>query len=54
MAGGGDWFIPAGDTNEYFLSGTFSSPSNEASCLDYQVWDGVLQLPKLKISIKKP
>jgi hypothetical protein len=43
------WSIRLGDTNDYYLSATFSPPTNHPSCLNYHVWQGTLQLPKLKI-----
>jgi hypothetical protein len=50
---GGDWTIRSGATKECFLSATFSHPTNNPSVLDYHVWQGTLQLPKLKIPIEK-
>jgi hypothetical protein len=48
---GGKWAIPATATNDYYLSGTFSStsPTNETRPL---VWEGTLKLPPVKISVK--
>ena len=48
------WRIPAGDTNAYFLSGTFSSPTNRSHPLDYHVWGGALKLPPVRIAAPKP
>jgi hypothetical protein len=51
------WSIRLEDTNDYYLSATFSPPTNRPSCLNYHVWQGTLQLPKLKIPtevIRKP
>ena len=53
------WDIQAGDTNVYFLSGTFSvaPPTNDIP-KDFEVaravWSGTLDLPKMKIAIQKP
>ncbi len=45
---GADWFIPSGATNDYYLSGTFTStaPTGESRP---RVWQGTLKLPPLKI-----
>ena len=55
------WVIPAGDTRDYFLSGSFTviPPKERVSFpdftgLDVQVWRGTLTFPKMKISVKKP
>jgi hypothetical protein len=50
---GGKWAIPATATNDYYLSGTFSSmsPTNETRS---QVWEGTLKLPPVRISVKSP
>jgi len=55
------WVIPAGDTREYFLSGSFTviPPKDRVSFpdftgLDVQVWHGTMTFPKMKISVKKP
>ena len=50
----GAWRIPAGDTNVYFLSGTFHPPTNHVSVLDYDPWGGTLQLPAVKLSLRNP
>lgn len=53
------WFIKAGDTNDYFLSGTFTvtTPANFAP-KDFEaaraVWSGTLKLPKLKLPVQRP
>ena len=41
--------IPAHATNDYYLSGTFSPPTNHPSPLNYHVWQGTLNLPRVKI-----
>ena len=48
---GGKWVIPMTATNDYYLSGTFSSmsPTNE---IKSRVWEGTLKLPAVKISVK--
>ncbi len=45
---GGKWFIPAGATNDYYLSGTFTVavPAGETRPT---MWQGTLKLPHLKI-----
>jgi hypothetical protein len=44
--------IRPGDTNEYFLSGTFTvtPPTNHVAPLESRVWQGRVILPKMKIS----
>ncbi len=53
------WDIQAGDTNVYFLSGTFTvRPPTNSVPRDFEaaraVWSGTLELPKMKISVQKP
>ncbi|HTS17829.1 MAG TPA: hypothetical protein VMP11_09670 [Verrucomicrobiae bacterium] len=48
------WDIRPGATNDYYLSATFRPPTNHPSSLNYYVWQGTLQLPKVKIAVKKP
>jgi hypothetical protein len=53
------WNIQAGDTNVYYMSGTFTvtPPTNHvAKDIDAvrSQWSGILKLPKMKISVKKP
>ena len=50
---GGKWAIPDTATNDYYLSGTFSSvsPTNETRP---HVWEGTLKLPAVRIPVKKP
>ena len=56
---GGDFGIRSGDTNAYYLSGTFncSAPTNTIAG-DFEseraLWDGRLELPKMKIEVSKP
>jgi hypothetical protein len=49
------WLIKHGDTNEYFLSATFTvaSPKNGASSAEDRSWEGTLKMPKVKISVMK-
>ena len=53
------WQIRAGDTNEYYLTGTFTvaTPTNFVP-KDFEaaraVWSGTLELPKMKITVPKP
>lgn len=53
------WQIRAGDTNTYYLSGTFTvtTPANFLP-KDFKaaraIWSGKLELPKMKISVQKP
>jgi hypothetical protein len=53
------WEIRPGDTNAYYLSGTFTvTPPTNHIASDFEaaraVWSGTLELPKTKISIPKP
>jgi hypothetical protein len=50
---GGAWTIWPGATDDYYLSATFSHPTNNLSDLNYHVWQGTLQLPKVKIPTDK-
>ena len=43
------WTIRPDSKNDYYLSATFSRPTNHPSSLNYIVWQGTLQLPKVKI-----
>jgi hypothetical protein len=47
------WALPKMDTNEYFLSATFAPSTNHPSDLNYHVWQGTLQLPKVKIPVSQ-
>jgi len=53
------WWFRAGDTNVYFLSGTFTvtTPTNFVP-RDFEVarsvWSGTLELPKMRITVPKP
>ncbi len=55
----GHWNIQAGDTNTYFLSGTFAAtaPTNHVA-QDFDAtrveWQGTLELPRMKISLTQP
>jgi len=51
-APGGDWTLRPGTTNDYYLSASFSHPTNNPSGLNYHAWQGTLQLPKVKIPIE--
>ncbi len=53
------WNISAGDTNAYYLSGTFTvtTPTNfvaKNADAAHAVWSGTLELPKMKVSVPKP
>ena len=53
-----NWEIPAGDTNDYYLSGTLTlaSPTNSVvqnPQASVRIFQGTLELPKMKISLKK-
>jgi hypothetical protein len=53
------WDIQAGDTNVYFMSGTFTvrtPPDHVARNLDEtrSIWNGTLDLPKMKLLLPKP
>jgi hypothetical protein len=52
------WDIPAGDTNDYYLSGTLTlaSPTNsivQNPQASVRIFQRTLELPKMKISLKK-
>jgi len=49
---GGAWTIRPWLRNDYYLSGAFSHPTNNPSDLNYHVWQGTLQLPRVKIPIE--
>ncbi|MSR65293.1 MAG: hypothetical protein EXS18_05870 [Verrucomicrobiae bacterium] len=51
------WFLKAGDTNNYFLSATFTTdpPTNRSprlSITNMHVWSGTLTIPKTKIVMR--
>ena len=46
---GGRSTIPPHATNDYYLCGTFSPPTNHPSPLNYHIWQGTLNLPRVKI-----
>jgi hypothetical protein len=48
------WLIRPNATNDFFLSATFTPPKDHPSPLGYNVWQGTLKLPKVKIPVKKP
>jgi len=53
------WEIGSGDTNTYFLYGTFTvtPPTNQVqpdATGSRAQWQGTLDLPKMKISLRKP
>jgi hypothetical protein len=48
------WDIRPGATNDYYLSATFTPVTNHPSSLNYHVWQGTLNLPKVKPPSKKP
>jgi len=50
---GGAWTISPGATDDYYLLATFSHPTNNPSGLNYHLWQGTLQLPKVKIPVGK-
>jgi len=50
----GCWLIRPNATNEIFLSGSFTPSPNHPSPLKYDVWQGTLKLPKVKIPVRKP
>jgi hypothetical protein len=47
------WALPKTDTNEYFLSATFSPSTNHPGALDHHLWQGTLHLPKVKIPLNQ-
>jgi hypothetical protein len=48
--------IPEGDTNDYFLTGTFTAnaPTNHVSLPDHILWQRTLTLPKTRVFNEKP
>jgi hypothetical protein len=48
--------VKAGNTNDYFLTGTFTvtPPTNHIHPPDHRIWQGTLSLPKMKISSRRP
>ena len=44
------WRIGRNDTNDYFLSATFTPPTNHIHPLDYSVWGRTLKLPPVRIA----
>jgi hypothetical protein len=58
LARGGSWIIPAGTTNDCFLSGTFTVNPPENLVTPYtpsnhHVWKGTLTLPALRIPVRR-
>lgn len=49
----GVWVLPPGDTNSYYLSGTFSLPTNHIASSTNHTWGGILRLPKVKVGPHK-
>jgi hypothetical protein len=54
QVGTNSWRIPAGDTNTWFLSGTFRPETKHPNPIDYEVWPGTIELPPVKIPPLKP
>lgn len=54
MSRGPSWYAPEGDTNRYFLSGTFSPPTDHPSPPDAHAWQGRLDLPAVELRVPKP
>jgi len=53
------WEILPGNTNDYFLSGTFSvAPHTNSVARDFEteraIWSGTLDLPKMRVWVGKP
>jgi hypothetical protein len=48
---GGAWEMPLDSTNDYYLSGAFTSMSSTGETRP-RVWEGTLKLPPVKISVK--
>jgi hypothetical protein len=50
----GEWVIPAGDTNAWFLSATLlPPPPTNSTPYDSDVWQGLLAVPTVKLSLVK-
>jgi hypothetical protein len=47
------WTIPAGDTNNWFLSATLLPPPATNTAYNSDVWQGMLALPAVKLSVVK-
>jgi hypothetical protein len=47
------WTIWTDSTNDYYLSAAFSPSTNHPSALNYPIWQGTLQLPRVKIPVEK-
>ena len=50
---GRDWLVSPDTGKEYYLSATFKPLTNSPSAHNYHLWQGTLELPKVKIPIKK-
>jgi hypothetical protein len=48
----GEWTI-SDRTKDYFLSGTFSPATNKPSPLNYHIWSGRIELPRVRIRDEK-
>jgi hypothetical protein len=46
------WLIRPDATNEFYLSASFTPPTDHPSPLKYHVWQGTLKLPKVKIPVE--
>lgn len=48
--------VPAGTTNDYFLSGTFTvaPPTNHVFSPGHEIWKGKLVLPRFQVPRRKP
>ena len=51
--GAQSWSIPSGDTNVYFLSGTFNPITNQPNVFDYDIWKYSLSLPPVKLRVPR-
>jgi hypothetical protein len=49
----GNWVIPAGDTNDWFLFATLFPPPTNSTPYNSYVWQGLLAVPTVKLSLVK-
>ena len=49
----GVWTVRPNSTNDYFLSATFTPPTNHIASTNCHLWVGTLKLPKVKIPLPR-
>jgi hypothetical protein len=50
---GGRWVVRPNATNDFFLSATLTAPKVQPTPFKYHVWQWTLNLPKVRIPVKK-